>query len=86
MNNNNEVIDNDDYISLRKRAPNANDIVLHCENNLCSNNYENATVQWSFDEDIMWLLHLRCKVCKRQWNICCMCTNFKVRMTTKKQV
>ena len=83
MNNNN---DNEEYISLRKRAPYANDSVLHCEDNACSDNFSFSTVEWGMDHETSWLLHLRCKVCKKQWKICATCNNFKVRIISKRQL
>ena len=81
-----QLYTNDDYISLCNKAPNVNDIVRHCDDNVCSKNYEISTVKWSIDNEFEWLLHLQCQVCLKKWNICATCQNFKVRIINKRQL
>jgi hypothetical protein len=71
---------------LRKVANNAKRYVLMCCNPACTNHYQDNTTTWCRNDEYAWLLDLQCSVCKREWSICCECSNVKTAFTTDCQV
>ena len=83
---NTSILWNHDCIELRNVAMNAAKHVLMCSNSNCNCSYQKETTIWRFDNDKQWLLHLKCKVCNKTWNICCKCSNFRIRLETIQQL
>ena len=83
---NTSLLWNHDCSELRNVATNAVKHVLMCSNYDCNCSYQKETTIWRFDDDKQWLLHLKCKVCNKTWNVCCKCSNFTIRIQTIQQL